>query len=280
MGKNIGRLVSLVFWGTIAIFGLCYLLFFLVVVLSPFVLSAPPSSKVEWHMGNYYLQYETDVGGKTGHHLLYKIDGEKVEILPHVYGYKSEGDYVYFASVQGYAVINQEDESIDIVLLAKNIPKVEAIPIQYYWSFDMFSVERQEILLSLSHKLLAYRVSWGKDGEYFPIADGRFQYSKFHYTDGWTFSLWGYGLGGNYDVRDELLPRLNGYKVENGAIFYATSPQGYAIVDGPSGTCRIYFTDSSLAEKDYQQDIYVLDSFEDFTPEEQEILCKVEQEGL
>ena len=62
--------------------------------------------------------------------------------------------------------------------------------------------------------------------------------------------------------------------------FYATAPQGYAIVDGLAGTCRVYFTDQELAEKEYQKDIYVLDSFEDFTPEEQEILRQVEKDGL
>ena len=65
-----------------------------------------------------------------------------------------------------------------------------------------------------------------------------------------------------------------------GQEFYATSPYGYAIVDGLRGTCRVYFTNQELAGKEYQKDIYVLDSFEDFTPEEQEILRQVEKDGL
>ncbi len=61
---------------------------------------------------------------------------------------------------------------------------------------------------------------------------------------------------------------------------YVTSPEGYAIVDGLSSTCRVYFTNSGLAGKDYHEDIQVLDSYEDFTPEEQGVLERVEKEGL
>ena len=73
---------------------------------------------------------------------------------------------------------------------------------------------------------------------------------------------------------------LTGFQEKNNGRYYITSPQGYAIVDGPSGACRIYFTDPELAAKDYQKDIYVLDNFEDFTLEEQAMLRKVEQDGL
>ena len=61
---------------------------------------------------------------------------------------------------------------------------------------------------------------------------------------------------------------------------YVTSPDGYAIVDGLSSTCRVYFTNPDSAGKDYHEDIQVLESYEDFTPEEREILERVEKEGL
>ena len=61
---------------------------------------------------------------------------------------------------------------------------------------------------------------------------------------------------------------------------YVTSPNGYAIVDGLSSTCRVYFTNPDSAGKDYHEDIQVLGSYEDFTPEEREILERVEKEGL
>lgn len=249
--------------------GLFYLLF---------VLSS--HTEVEWHGKGYYLQYETTIGERTGHHLLCKIEGEKVEILPHVYGCEVEKEHVYFASSQGYAVIHLKDKEVDVILLSEDIPKVASEKITYHTDFDEFSIEQQEKLLSIHRKLLAYMVTWGKDGQCIPIGDGRFQYSKIHYSDGYLLSLWVYGLRKDYDIRSELLTHLNGYFMADNEIFYATSPYGYAIVDGSSGTCRIYFTNPESSEKEYQKDIHVLDSFEDFTPEEQEMLHKVEQEGL
>ena len=237
-------------------------------------------TEVEWHGKGYYLQYETTIGERTGHHLLLKIDGEKVEILPHVYGYEVEKDYVYFASSQGYGVINLENKEIDIILLSEDVSKVESAKVNYHSDFGEFPIAQQEKLLSIHRELLAYMVTWGPDGHCIPISDGRFQYENFAYIDGRFFTLWTYGFTGDYVFREELLPRLNGYILKDNEILYATSPYGYAVVDGPRGTCRIYFTDPELAEKDYQKDIYVLESFEDFTPEEQEMLRKVEKEGL
>ena len=236
--------------------------------------------EIEWHGKGYYLQYESTIGERTGHHLLCQVGGERVEILPHVYGYAVEKGQVYFASSQGYAVVHLKSKEIDIILLSEDIPKVESEKITYHSDFSEFSVIEQEKLLSIPRELVAYMVTWGPDGYCIPIGDGRFQYENFSYIDGRFFTLWTYGFTGDYDFREELLPRLNGYLLTDNEIFYATSSQGYAIVDGPSGTCRIYFTDPELAEKDYQKDIYVLDSFEEFSLEEQEILRRVEREGL
>lgn len=237
---------------------------------------------VEWHYNGYYLQQMTTMGAQTGNALLYKVGGEEVEILPHVYGYEKNDDFVYLAAAEGYGVINLRSENANIVLLSEYIPQVNIGNIRYGDSLQFLLEEEQRKVISLPHIINAYSVggSW-RDGETFTIGDGRFQYdyarvgeTKYHY-----FQV--HGLYGDFDRESRLFDNLTGYCAnENTQTMYATSPQGYAIVDGPSGTCRIYFTDSELAEKDYQKDIYVLDSFEDFTPEEQAILRRVEQEGL
>ena len=90
------------------IFRLSFYLFLFVIILPIafwvmlyFVITASPQPKVEWHMEKYYLQYEEHIFTKSGYHLLYIVDGEKVEILPHVYGYKKEENFVYLAAAQG-----------------------------------------------------------------------------------------------------------------------------------------------------------------------------------
>lgn len=180
--------------------------------------------------------------------------------------------------MSGYGVVNLKDGSAEIFLQSKQIEQIKSTFINYHDDLSFFDEEIQEKLVTLPHELIAY--FWDKDrGE--TVGDGRFQCMYLYdMDDNGSYSLEAYGPYVN-SWHDTLLPHLNGYCIEKKSqIMYVTSPQGYAIVDGPSGTCRIYFTDSELAEKDYQKDIYVLDSFEDFTPEEQEILRKVEQEGL
>ena len=142
----------------------------------------------------------------------------------------------------------------------------------------MLDEDAQEILTSLPHKITAYFLD--KDCAE-TVGDGRFQCMYLYDEhDRGSYSLEAYEPYVN-SWHDTLLPFLNGYRVaKKTQMMYVTSSYGYAIVDGPSGTCRIYFTDPELAEKDYQKDIYVLNSFEDFTPEEQEMLRKVEKEGL
>ena len=268
------------FWGTIAIFGLCYALFFLVVMLSPFVLFAPAHSKVEWHQGAYYLQYETDISVDTGYHLLYKIDDEKKEILPHVRGYKKDAGFVYFVATQGYAVVQLKDKTVNLVLLSEDIPKVKSEKIQYFSDLSFLSESQQEKLKNVPLNLRAFQISSGKDGKDMPIGDGRFQYAVFHTKDGLCVYLNAYGLYGDYEYKSSLLSEITGYCMDSAQKFYTTAPQGYAIVDGLAGTCRVYFTDPELAEKEYQKDIYVLERFEDFSPDEQEILLQVEKAGL
>lgn len=234
-------------------------------------------TEVVWYGRDYYLQQDRSIMGEDAYNLFYQIDGEKVLLLPQVYGYKKEGSFVYIAAVQGYTVVSLKDGSADVFLQSKHIEQIKSTFITYYDEFSFFDKEIQEKLIALPHELIAYFSGFGST----TVGDGKFQCMYLYdMDDNGSYSLEAYGPYVN-SWHDTLLPHLNGYRIEKKTqIMYATSFYGYAIVDGPSGTCRIYFTDSELAEKDYQKDIYVLDSFEDFTLEEQEILRKVEQEGL
>lgn len=235
-------------------------------------------TEVEWYGKDYYLQQEITMMGEEGYNLFYQIDGEKELLLPQVYGYQKKGTFIYFAAVQGYAVINLKDGTSDVIVRAKDIELIKNPVISYHTSLLMLDEDAQEILTSLPHKITAY--FFDKDRAE-TVGDGRFQCMYLYDEhDRGSYSLEAYEPYVN-SWHDTLLPFLNGYRVEKKTqIMYVTSSYGYAIVDGPSGTCRIYFTDPELAEKDYQKDIYVLNSFEDFTPEEQEMLRKVEKEGL
>lgn len=286
MKREKGEVVSLFkgYNGCLLVFGILICLFF----ISPFVLGGlfwlalQEYYDVEWHSGAYYLQQTIDMGERSGNSLFYKVDDEKLEILPHVYGYEKQGFFIYLASAQGYGIVDLRDGTADIVLQSKHIPRFDVEKITYSDDLRFLSQEEQKKVLSLPHTINAYFIesSW-RDGETFTVADGRFQYDyarvgemKYHYFQA-------YGLYGDFDRESRIFSDLTGYHVDNHVqIMYVTSPQGYAIVDGPSGTCRIYFTDPELAAKEYQKDIHVLDSFEEFTPEEQEILRKVEQDGL
>ena len=234
----------------------------------------PPETEVVWQSGPYSLQYEHDVATTWGHYLSCNLNGEQVKILPHVYNYKEIDDYVYIAATEGYGIIDITDNTADIVLLSDTISKRNFRNIRYHDSLEVFNFAHQKRLTEMRHILLAYEICVWSDGHDTPIGDGRFQGSFFNDP-----YLMVYGLYGDYEVRNFLLQDLTGFQEKNNDQYYITSLQGYAIVDGPSGTCRIYFTDPELAAKEYQKDIYVLDSFEDFTPEEQEMLHKVE-EGL
>ena len=228
-----------------------------------------------WQNGPYSLQYEHDVAMTWGHYLAYDLPGEQLKILPHVYNYKEADDYIYVAATEGYGIINISGNTADIVLLSDHIPKRGVPNIRYHDSLAAFNFKHQKCLTEMAHVLLAYEICVWSDGHDTPIGDGRFQGSFFN-----SPYLKVYGLYGNYESDSWLLRDLTGFQECNREKYYVTSPQGYAIVDGSRGTCRVYFTDHELAEKEYQKDIYILDSFDDFTPEEQEILRKVEKDGL
>ena len=236
---------------------------------------SPPETEVVWHSGQYSLQYEHDVATTWGHYLSYDLNGEQLKILPHVYNYQETDDYIYVAATEGYGIIDISGNTADVVLLSDHIPKRNVPNIRYHDSINVFNFKHQKHLTEMGHVLLAYEICVWSDGHDTPIGDGRFQGSFFN-----SPYLKVYGLYGNYESEDWLLDDLTGFQRDDNGKYYVPSPQGYAIVDGPSGTCRVYFTDPALAEKEYQKDIYVLDSFDDFTPEEQEKLLQVEKEGL
>ena len=235
-------------------------------------------TEVAWYGRDYYLQQEQAIMGDDAHNLFYRIEGEKVLILPQVYGYRKEGTFIYFAAVQGYAVVNLKDGTADVFLQSKRVEQIESTFITYHDDLSFFDGETQEKLVALPHELIAYFSGFGST----TVGDGKFQ---FIFVEGresnpsyYCLMVFGVGRYGQYDT---LLSSLNGFRRNRKSqMMYATSPQGYAIVDGLAGTCRVYFTDQELAEKEYQKDIYVLDSFDDFTPEEQEMLRQVEKDGL
>ncbi len=249
------------------------------------MLTAPSTLEVEWHNNEYWLQQEVLFVQDGGYHLYFDEGEEKQIILPHVYHYEKRKKIVYFAAAEGYAMINSKTGIADVVLLSKNISPIYTDKIRYHDNWQMISAGQRELLLSLPHTLLAYMYSPEiGDGDSCTIGDGRFQYNYSRYSEEHierNLKVW--GLYGDFDEQDNLLSDVNGYKVfENGEgeIMYVTSPEGYAIVDGLSSTCRVYFTNSDLVDEDYHEDIQVLDSYEDFTPEEQDILERVEKEGL
>ncbi|MCI8335643.1 MAG: hypothetical protein HFI72_00545 [Peptococcaceae bacterium] len=276
MGKYLRRIISTVIWGPVVLLGIFFLSFILLGIFGLILYWDHPN--VEWYGKDYYLQQQVCGVWEKEHNLFYQINGEKELLLPQVYGYKKDGSFVYIAAVQGYAVINLKDGTSDVIVRAKDIPQIKNPTISYHTSLLMLDESTQKILTSLPHRITAY--FFDKDSNK-TVGDGRFQCMYFYDEDSsGSYSLEAYKpyINSWYDT---LLPHLNGYRMEKRTqIMYATSPHGYAIVDGPSGTCRVYFTDPELAEQDYQKDIYVLDSFEDFTPEEQELLRKVEEEGL
>ena len=235
-------------------------------------------TEIIWYGRDYYLQQERAIMGDDAHNLFYRIDGEKVLLLPQVYGYRKDGTVIYFAAVPGYAVVNLKDGTADVFLLSKHIEPIEIAAIHYHSDFSFFDETTQANLLALPHEITAYYLNKDRAKT---VGDGRFQCMYLYdMEDKGSYSLEVYGPYVD-SWHDTLLPSLNSYRIEKKAqLMYATSSYGYAIVDGLSGTCRIYFTNPELAEKDYQKDIYVLDSFEDFTPEEQEMLRKVEEDGL
>ena len=266
----------------------CITIFLGLTIFFPFILgglfwlAVQEYDDVEWHYKDYYLQQMTAMGDQTGNALFYQVGSEKVEILPHVYGYEKKDGLVYLAAAEGYGVIDLQAGTAKVMLLSEHIPQVAITKITYEDDLHFLSIAEQKRISSLPHITNAYFVesSW-RDGETFTIGDGRFQYdyarvgeTKYHY-----FQV--HGLYGDFDCESRLFDDLTGFQIdERVAMMYVTSPHGYAIVDGLRGTCRVYFTDPVLAEKEYQKDIYVLDSFEDFTPEEQEILRQVEKDGL
>ena len=242
-----------------------------------------PKVEVAWYDKGYYLQQEVCFSDETGYGLYVSIMDELQLILPHVYGYEKEKNFIYIAANQGYGVINRKDRTADIVLFSEKIPKIDANTIRYYTDLSAFSVVQQEKLQMIPHELLTYEISSGKDGGDTPVGDGRFRYTYARVGEEKYRILYVYGLYGNFDEQDTLLDDVTGYSIEktNGAeTMYVTSSYGYAVVDGPSSTCRVYFTNPDLAGKDYQEDIRVLNSYEDFTPEERAILEEVERKGL
>ena len=76
-------------------------------------------TEVAWYGRDYYLQQEQAIMGDDAHNLFYRIEGEKVLILPQVYGYRKEGTFIYFAAVQGYAVVNLKDGTADVFFAIK-----------------------------------------------------------------------------------------------------------------------------------------------------------------
>ena len=235
-------------------------------------------SDVEWSAQGYYLQHDKFLLGEKEHSLFYKIDEKKELILPQVYGYEKEEDAVYFAAVHGYGFVNLKEGTLDIVLKSMDVPQIENATIFYHDDLSFFDEETQRKLTALPHTLIAY--FWDKDRAK-TVGDGRFQCMRFYGEDdssSYLLEVYGTWIDSWHNT---LLPSLNGFRIEKKSqMMYVTSSQGYAIVDGPHGTCRVYFTDQELAEKEYQKDIHVLDSFDDFTPEEQEMLRQVEKEGL
>ena len=267
-------------WGCVGAFLFPFLLIFLAAII--FMIEPEVSEKILWHGKEFYLQYESYMGGNGGYHLLYQLNDEKVEVLPHVYGYEKGKDYIYLAAAEGYGVIDRRTGIAKIVRLSAKIPYLETEKIQYDDSLQLLDKEEWAKVTSLQHTLRAYYVSipW-RDSDTKTVGDGRFRYVYGWVGEHRTYQLEGYGVYGNYEDSDVLLSELNGFVAdESTQMMYVTSPQGYAIVDGLAGTCRVYFTDQELAEKEYQKDIYVLDSFDDFTPEEQEMLRQVEKDGL
>ena len=126
-----------------------------------------------------------------------------------------------------------------------------------------------------------YNAGW-TDSYAVKIGDGRFQYKYVQHSSEYIERrLEVYGLHGNFDGQNTLLEDVTGLHIEEKSqMMYVTSPHGYAVIDGLSGTCRVLLTNRDAAPPDYQKDIQVLDSFDQFTPEEQAILLEVEKEGF
>lgn len=276
--------------GCLGCFSGC-LLFFLLVPIVLFwgyywALSSPPKTQVEWHSGSFYIEHESDIAGQTGNHLVYRINKEeKQELLPHVYGFERDGDFVYIGATQGYAVINRIEGTADIILLEpylSQIKKVTRENIRYRDDFDIFSEKQMLKIAGVSRILPAYPTSWWTDGGEVAIGDGRFQCAQYCTSGFLQFDLIGYGLlsGDSLHKDSVLLADLTGCSDKYYSKFYAASPHGYAIVDKKASNCRVYFIEKELGEKDYDSAVQVLDSFDQFTPEEQAILLEVEKKGL
>ena len=277
---NIGKILEGLLRGVLSIHVILMMFFFcsMILIFLFGLILYWEHPNVEWYGKDYYLQQQVCGVWEKEHNLFYQINGEKELLLPQVYGYKKEGTFIYLAAVQGYAVINLKDGTADVIVRAKDIPQIKNPIISYHTSLLMLDESAQKILVGLPHRIIAY--FFDKDRSK-TVGDGRFQCMYLYdMEDNGSYSLEAYEPYIN-SWHDTLLPSLNSYRIEKKAqLMYATSPHGYAIVDGLSGTCRIYFTDPELAAKEYQKDIHVLDSFEDFTPEEQAMLRKVEEEGL
>ena len=93
-------------WGCIGAFLSPFLFIFLAAII--FLIEPEVSEEVLWRGKEFYLQYESYIGGDSVHHLLLKINDEKFEILPHIYGYAKEKNIIYLAAAEGYGIICTE----------------------------------------------------------------------------------------------------------------------------------------------------------------------------
>ena len=240
-------------------------------------------TKTEWYGRGYYLEKSFGPMVFTdGYHLYMEDAGEKVRLLPHVYNYKKKGSFMYFAAGGGYGIIDLRDGMARIVFTSDYVRLIESEKIVYLENLSDFSEEEQNILTGFEHKLICYLAGpEGMDTVVETVGDNRFFYERSHWPNITTHELMGFGLYGDFDQDEILLKEVTGYLLERKQDkLYVTSTQGYAIIDGPSGICRIYFTDEDLKEKAYEESIQVLEAYEDFTPEERRILEQVEDRGL
>ena len=229
--------------------------------------------------GRYLLQKVDEEGKKEYPWKLivagsYDYDGNFVWKEPEVamtgiYGYCTEGDYTYIASDFGYARLHEPTSYLEILFLNGSQEKVDHPDVRFLSDTSSFTAEELAIFKSIPREYLAYKV---KNAVY--VGHGRFQVKKN------PVKLQVYGLYGEFSRKSTLLSNITGYSITSANKLYVTSRRGYAIIDGPSGICRVYFTDEGLKDKAYEASIQVLEAYEDFSPTERVILEQVEDSGL
>ena len=108
------------------------------------------------------------------------------------------------------------------------------------------------------------------------IGDGKFQIVKINDKK----VLWFFSDGNSNDV---LLAYVEKYK-KTGRSLYVYSKEGYALVDGGNNTCNLFLTvtkqyygNTLTEEEGATQGITYLDSYDQFTEDEQKIFEKMKE---